>query len=99
MRRTYNDRMLVKWRATGGLSAYLGGGVHAACGYNSFKSTAEDPGLQSSVVASRGIGGRSPAGRRASATAMLFDAGDLRPIGPGGCSAVSVSPTRTMVAS
>jgi phytoene dehydrogenase-like protein len=37
-----------------GPSAYPGGGVHAACGYNAFKAIAEDLELPSPVVASRG---------------------------------------------
>lgn len=37
-----------------GPSAYPGGGVHAACGYNSFKAIAEDLGLPSPLVADRG---------------------------------------------
>jgi phytoene dehydrogenase-like protein len=37
-----------------GPSAYPGGGVHAACGYNAYKAIAEDLGLPSPVVAERG---------------------------------------------
>ena len=37
-----------------GPSAYPGGGVHAACGYNAFKAIAEDLALASPVVAERG---------------------------------------------
>jgi phytoene dehydrogenase-like protein len=37
-----------------GPSAYPGGGVHAACGYNAFKAIAEDLALASPVVAVRG---------------------------------------------
>jgi len=37
-----------------GPSAYPGGGVHAACGYNAYKAIAEDLELASPVVASRG---------------------------------------------
>ncbi len=37
-----------------GPSAYPGGGVHAACGYNAFKAIAEDLELASPVVAERG---------------------------------------------
>ena len=37
-----------------GPSAYPGGGVHAACGYNAFKAIAEDLGLPSPIVAERG---------------------------------------------
>ncbi len=37
-----------------GPSAYPGGGVHAACGYNSFKVIANDFSLDTPVVASRG---------------------------------------------
>ncbi|MCZ7525678.1 MAG: NAD(P)/FAD-dependent oxidoreductase [Acidimicrobiia bacterium] len=37
-----------------GPSAYPGGGMHAACGYNAFKAIAEDLGLPSPVVESRG---------------------------------------------
>ena len=37
-----------------GPSAYPGGGIHAACGYNSFKAIAEDCGLPSPVTAERG---------------------------------------------
>lgn len=37
-----------------GPSAYPGGGVHAACGYNAFKAIAEDLGLASPLVPERG---------------------------------------------
>lgn len=37
-----------------GPSAYPGGGVHAACGYNAFKAIAADLGLPSPLVAARG---------------------------------------------
>ncbi len=37
-----------------GPSAYPGGGVHAACGYNAFKAIAEDLELPSPVVDTRG---------------------------------------------
>jgi phytoene dehydrogenase-like protein len=37
-----------------GPSSYPGGGVHAACGYNSFKAIAQDLELQSPLVAERG---------------------------------------------
>jgi phytoene dehydrogenase-like protein len=37
-----------------GPSAYPGGGVHAACGYNAYKAIAEDLGLPSPSVAARG---------------------------------------------
>jgi len=37
-----------------GPSAYPGGGVHAACGYNAYKAIAEDLGLPSPVMAERG---------------------------------------------
>ena len=37
-----------------GSSAYPGGGMHAACGYNAFKAIAEDLALPSPVVADRG---------------------------------------------
>ena len=37
-----------------GPSAYPGGGIHAACGYNAFKAIAEDLALASPVVADRG---------------------------------------------
>lgn len=37
-----------------GPSAYPGGGVHAACGYNAYKAIAEDLGLPSPVAAGRG---------------------------------------------
>ncbi len=37
-----------------GPSAYPGGGVHAACGYNSFKAIAKDLELTSPIVAERG---------------------------------------------
>lgn len=37
-----------------GPSAYPGGGVHAACGYNAYKAIAEDLALASPVVADRG---------------------------------------------
>jgi len=37
-----------------GPSAYPGGGVHAACGYNAFKAIAEDLELPSPLVAERG---------------------------------------------
>jgi phytoene dehydrogenase-like protein len=37
-----------------GPSAYPGGGVHAACGYNAFKKIAEDLGLASPISAERG---------------------------------------------
>ena len=37
-----------------GPSAYPGGGMHAACGYNAFKAIAEDLSLPSPLVAERG---------------------------------------------
>ncbi|EQD53313.1 FAD dependent oxidoreductase, partial [mine drainage metagenome] len=37
-----------------GPSAYPGGGVHAACGYNAFKAIAEDLGVSSPLRAERG---------------------------------------------
>ena len=37
-----------------GPSAHPGGGMHAACGYNAYKAIAEDLGLPSPVVATRG---------------------------------------------
>ncbi len=37
-----------------GPSAYPGGGMHAACGYNAFKAIAEDLGLASPVLETRG---------------------------------------------
>ena len=37
-----------------GPSAYPGGGVHAACGYNAYKAIAEDLGLPSPALAERG---------------------------------------------
>ena len=37
-----------------GPSAYPGGGVHAACGYNAYQAIAEDLGLPSPALAERG---------------------------------------------